>query len=108
MSSPLIPIPPDQVAALEQKALHEGYLHRSLVGLDQFMNVLTGGDPDETISSRAARAAERGKTWGIELSKFLNVFQPDHGVKAQAGDTARADKVEGLEQPELESGDGPT
>jgi len=108
MSDPLTPLTPEQVAAQEQRALHEGYLHRTLVGLDQFMNVITGGDPDETISSRAARAAEKGKTWGVELSRFLNTFQSDHGVKAQAGDTARADKVQDLEQPELTgSTDGP-
>jgi len=30
------------------------------------MNVFTDGDPDETISSRAARAAEKGKPWASQ------------------------------------------
>jgi len=101
MSDPLTPLPPSQVSQQETQALHESFLHRALVGLDQFMNVLTDGDPDETISSRAARAAEAGKPWGVGLSKFLNVFQKDHGVKAQAGDVARAEQVQKLEEPEL-------
>ncbi len=45
-----------------------------------FINVLTDGDPDETISSRAARAAQQGKGWGIEMSKFLDLFQKDHAA----------------------------
>jgi len=97
MSDPITPLTPEQTAIAEQKALHESYLHRALVGLDQFMNVLTDGDPDETISARSARAEERGKEWGVVMCKFLNVFQKDHGAQAQAGDTARAEQVEKLE-----------
>ena len=70
----------------EKQAAAEAYPKRFLIALDMFMNVLTDGDPDETISSRAARAATQHKTWGIEMSKFLDLFQSDHGAKAQAGD----------------------
>jgi hypothetical protein len=97
MSDPITPLTPEQTQAAEVRAEHEVYLHRILVGLDQFMNVLSNGDPDETISARAARAAERGKPWGIAMSKFLNIFQKDHGPRAQAGDVARATAVETLE-----------
>jgi hypothetical protein len=93
MSSPITPLTPQQTAAQESQALHEKYLNRVLVGLDQFLNVVTDGDPDETISTRAAVAAVKGKQWGIELSRVLNLFQHDHGAKADAGDAARGEQV---------------
>jgi hypothetical protein len=86
MNGPITPLTPAQIAAQEQQAAHEKYLMRALVGFDQFVNVLTDGDPDETISARASRAAQKGKGWGVELSRMLDVFQRDHGAKAQAGD----------------------
>jgi hypothetical protein len=98
MADPIVPLTPEQVAHQEAQTAKEGYLHKDLVGFDQFINVLTGGNPDETISSRSARAAEKGKTWGIAMSKFLNLFQKDHGPKAQAGDVERAAKVAELEK----------
>lgn len=93
MSDGITPLTPVQQATQEAQAAKEAYLKRALVGLDMFMNVLTDGDPDETISSRAARAAEKGKPWGILMSKFLDVFQHDHGPKAQAGDVGRAQAI---------------
>jgi hypothetical protein len=93
MSDGITPLAPDQLAQQEAQAEKEAYLKRALIGLDMFMNVLTDGDPDETISSRSARAAEKGKPWGIFMSKFLDVFQHNHGAKAQAGDVARAQAV---------------
>lgn len=96
-ANPLTPLDPAQTTVQEDQTAHERYVHRVLVGLDQFLNVLTDGDPDETISSRAARAAEKKKPWGVALSKFLNLFQHDHGAKAQAGDFERAEAVAKLE-----------
>lgn len=98
MPDPISPLSPEQAAKQEARALKEGYVHRVLVGLDQFANVIAAGKPDETISSRWARGAEAGKWWGVAGSKFLNLFQSNHGAKAQAGDTARAEQVEKLEQ----------
>jgi hypothetical protein len=98
MDNAITPLTPEQQSYYENRAEHEAYLHRALVGMDQFMNVLTDGDPDETISARAARAAEKGKPWGLALSKFLNVFQSDHGPKAQAGDVVRAEAVTAAEE----------
>ena len=93
MSNPLVPLTPTQTLTAEEQASQEEYVHRVLVGVDQFFNVLTDGDPDETISARSARASEKGKKWGIVMSKFLDVFQKNHGVKAQAGDLERAQAV---------------
>ena len=101
MGKSITPLTPEQIAYQEAQAAKEGYIHRSLVGLDQFANVLTGGDPDETISSRSARAAEGNKLWGKAMCTFLNVFQKNHGPKAQAGDTERALEVEKLESKEI-------
>jgi hypothetical protein len=90
MSDGITPLTPGELALQEAQAEKEAYLRRALIGLDMFINVLTDGDPDETISSRSARAAEKGKHWGVFMAKFLDVFQHDHGAKAQAGDVARA------------------
>lgn len=45
---------------------------------------------DETISTHAWRAANEGKLWGKLMCDWLNLFQPNHGEKAAAGDLERA------------------
>jgi hypothetical protein len=70
MSDGITPLTPDQLARQEAQAEKEAYLKRALIGLDMFMNVLTDGDPDETISSRSARAAEKGKHWEYLCPNF--------------------------------------
>ncbi|MGH9487137.1 MAG: hypothetical protein ACRD04_06045 [Terriglobales bacterium] len=80
---------PKQIRTLAGQAQREGYVHRTLVGLDQFASVLTGGLPDETISSRAQRAADAGKWWGKAMTGFLHIFQRQHGLQAEAGDVGR-------------------
>lgn len=87
------PLTPIQEAAQEANVAREGYFHRVLVALDIFANVVLNGIPDETISSRCSRAAFAGKWWGIVMCWFLNLFQANHGPKAQAGDIERAEKV---------------
>ena len=74
------------------------YIHNVLVGLDQFCNTILGGHPDETISARSGRAAQNGKLWGKALSAGLNLVQQDHCVRAMAGDEARAEKVDVIEE----------
>jgi hypothetical protein len=56
----------------------DGYVKNVLVILDCLGNSLAGGDPDETISSRAAKARDAGQEWGCLLCKFLNWFQTNH------------------------------
>ena len=51
------------------------------VGFDQLFNVATGGCEDETISSRAYKAALRGDQWGIVVNGFLEKLDPGHGAK---------------------------
>jgi len=98
LSNPITPLTPSQVIIEEGQAQSEGYFLRVLIGFDIFMNVIFGGNPDETISSRASRAATEGKLWGILMSKFLNIFQRDPGADAQSGDLQRADDVVKLEE----------
>jgi len=61
----------------------DSYTKNILVVLDCFGNALSGGDPDETISSRCAKAqvAElKENKWGggCRMCSFLAVFQKDH------------------------------
>jgi hypothetical protein len=98
MSDGISPITPAEQAIQEAKSAREGYVTRDLVAIDEAANVITGGLPDETISSRSARAAERGSKFGILMSKFLDLFEKDHGALAQAGDVERAQAVEQIEK----------
>ena len=54
------------------------WLMKVLVGLDQLGNALMGGDPDETISSRAARGQLFGKWVSWLMCRFLNFLDPGH------------------------------
>ena len=58
------------------------YVLNVLIALDQFGNALVGGSPDETISSRAGKAQQKGKRWGCVLCRFLNWFERDHCAKS--------------------------
>jgi hypothetical protein len=49
-----------------------------LVAVDQFFNTLLGGDPDETISSRAGKAKAKGHRWGCILCALLDKLQKNH------------------------------
>jgi hypothetical protein len=100
-TDPIQPLDPDQTALAEQQATHHNFLMRNLVSLDDELNVLTGGLPDETVSARMARWDTEDK--GIKhevgeiMSKGLDLFEKDHGAKAEAGDDARAREVEQVE-----------
>lgn len=97
MSDGITPLNPEQLKVQEEKASHEGYLHRVAVEVDDLGNVATGGLPDETISSRLARAAEKHELIGEIGTKGLDLIQRDHGAKAQAADLYRADEVAAVE-----------
>lgn len=55
---------------------------RLAVAHDQLANVVFGGHEDETISSRAGKAARRGRRWGCVLCRFLDQLDPDHCEKS--------------------------
>lgn len=53
-----------------------------VISLDQSLNAAAGGAPDETISSRAARAEAAGHWAGRSLCWLLNIIDPGHCQKA--------------------------
>lgn len=61
-------------------------LKNILLWLDQGLNVLLLGDPDETLSRRAGRARADGEAWGCYLCKVLDWIDPRHCAKSIDGD----------------------
>lgn len=53
----------------------DGYILNWWVTLDCLLNALLGGDPDETVSSRTAKAREAGDEWACVFCKFLTWCQ---------------------------------
>ena len=49
---------------------------------DQLANTAFGGDEDETISSRAAKARLAGERWGCVLCKLLDKLDPGHCARS--------------------------
>lgn len=43
------------------------YFWRVLISIDQLLNTVAGGDPDETLSSRLGKAAEKGNQFSITV-----------------------------------------
>jgi hypothetical protein len=58
------------------------YLINFAILLDESLNTLTGGDPGETVSSRAGKGLKEGKPWACILCRFLDLFQKDHCLKS--------------------------
>ncbi|WP_454731500.1 MULTISPECIES: hypothetical protein [Cupriavidus] len=58
------------------------YLLNLLIAIDQGANTLLGGDPDETISSRAGKGQAEGKRWACVLCRFLDWFERGHCTKS--------------------------
>jgi len=95
---PLIPLTPAEASAVAKQALREGYWYRLLKGLDEYGNVITGGDLGQSISSRVGLDAAKGDKGAIAMVEFLNMFEKDHSVKAEVADEAQAEKVVQAEQ----------
>lgn len=56
------------------------------ISFDQQVNVVFGGHEDETISSRAGKAARRGRRWACVLCRLLHYFDKDHCEKSIEAD----------------------
>ena len=79
------------------------YLLNILISIDQMGNTITGGDPDETISSRIGKMKRRyggSIPWFRPLSKIvdwgLDKIDPNHSIDAieeDEGAEALIDKV---------------
>ena len=66
------------------------YLSNVLVSVDQVINALFFGDPDETISSRAGKARRLGSFKWMLIAEVLDwlcfVFERDHCRKSMERD----------------------
>ena len=63
-------------------ALLRRWAFNVLIGIDQLANAISGGDPDETISSRAGKARRQGRWWGCVLCRLLDRIDPRHCAEA--------------------------
>lgn len=62
------------------------YFWNILISIDQLVNTILGGDPDETISSRAGKRVNTQK-WAYYLCRILHLLDPDHCNKSIEEDT---------------------
>lgn len=54
------------------------WLFNFAIAIDQLGNALIGGDPQETISSRAGKLVDRDVKWACVLCKFLDAVDARH------------------------------
>lgn len=97
-NQPVTPLTPSQADKTEKHAVNENYFERLGVAVDKTIATAAGATPDTTISADAGIASYRDKGfkgfYGRWMSRFLNLFQKDHGAKAVAGDLAQAEAAE--------------
>jgi hypothetical protein len=84
-------VPAIDIPKAEAQAAAEGWLHRAIVALDIFLNVVVlRGNQGETLSAHMWRASNENHLWGKLCTKWLNGFQDSHGIKAACGDLQRS------------------
>jgi hypothetical protein len=76
----------------------KAYIMRSLVAFDQFVNVVFGGLPGETISAHWGRMAKQDKLIGRVGSWCLNRLQRGHTTDAIQHDKERAEAIVKVEE----------
>ncbi|MBL4875767.1 MAG: hypothetical protein JKY10_04645 [Cohaesibacteraceae bacterium] len=62
----------------------QAYFLNILIALDQLLNTVLGGDPDETISSRCSK--NRHKWYWKPLACILEKIDPGHLGRSQEDD----------------------
>lgn len=102
MKNAVTPLTAPQTAAAEAKSAKHSYPVRDLIAIDETVATFADAPNDTTISGDAAIAAvnDKGfKGWyGRTMSRFLNLFQSNHGAKAVAGDLERAQAAEKIDE----------
>jgi len=58
------------------------YFRRLFVAVDQLVNVIFGGEEDETVSSRIAKDKARGRKFACVLCRILDWIDPNHCEKS--------------------------
>jgi len=59
----------------------KAYIKNVLIGIDQLVNAMTGGDPDETISSRMGKQKGDCK-FCFYACKLLSLIDKRHCIKS--------------------------
>lgn len=54
------------------------YIKNVLIAIDQLLNAVTGGDPDETISSRVGKRRDAAERFFAAVIDKLFFWQKDH------------------------------
>lgn len=64
--------------------MRSSYPVRFLIAVDQLVNVICGGDPDETLSARSWRSRDTKWHWRIArvVIDWLFFFEEDHCKKS--------------------------
>ena len=65
------------------------YFRRLFVAVDQLVNVIFGGDEDETVSSRLGKDALRGRKFACVMCRVLDLIDKDHCDKAVERDRGK-------------------
>jgi phosphohistidine phosphatase SixA len=68
------------------------YLLNNLIALDQLVNAILGGAPDETLSSRAYRTEQTGKIFGKFFRPVIDgvfFWQKQHCYKGYLSEVQR-------------------
>lgn len=70
----------------------KGWLASVCVAIDQLINAVLAGSPDETLSSRAYRADQRGRVFGRLFRPLIDTlffWQPRHCQQAYMAEVSR-------------------
>lgn len=65
------------------------YVFNILISVDQLVNTILGGDPDETISSRLGKAKKKGNPIAIAICKVLSKFDNKHCIDSIEADEGK-------------------
>jgi hypothetical protein len=82
------------------------YVYNNLINLDQTLNTITGGDPDETVSSRLGRLEKKYngnipwyRPWAKVISFALDHIQKNHCTQSIEGTEENIGKNGIVDQP---------
>lgn len=62
------------------------YIKNILISIDQLINALFGGNPDETLSSRAYKFSRKGCYWYANIINGLFFWQRNHCQESEEKD----------------------
>lgn len=65
------------------------YIQQVLIALDQLLNTLAGGMPDETLSARAYRQQLKGNALYAKVINFVFFWQSEHCKEAHESEVKR-------------------